>query len=113
MQRVIDRKLHSAALHGSAVGRQPAKGTGLRVDLRKLLRTTGAGAQVLDKLDRGRVLAKASPPAISDAHGEPHEAAGLIKSLHQRGGVPLAMPHRLAKTLMAPVGPGGKDDTEQ
>ena len=41
------------------------------------------------------VVNKAEP--IVDHRGEKHEAAGLIKSLHQSGGAPLAMPLSLRK----------------
>lgn len=42
-----------------------------------------------------QVFTKAEP--IVDDHGEKHEAASLIKSLHQSGGAPLAMPLSLRK----------------
>lgn len=45
---------------------------------------TGEGDAALSKLQ--------NPEDIVDSLGEKHEAAGLIKSLHQIGGVPLAMP---------------------
>ncbi len=39
------------------------------------------------------------PAAVVDAHGEEHEAASLIKSLHQSGGQPLH------KAINAPAAP--------
>ena len=36
-----------------------------------------------------RIEENLNPPAIVDAHGDKHEAAGLIKSLHRMGGSPL------------------------
>jgi hypothetical protein len=33
-----------------------------------------------------RKLLKSTPSVILDDHGEPHEAAALIKSLHRSGG---------------------------
>jgi hypothetical protein len=65
VQRFIDRKLHPVRKA------QPAQ----RVDLRKLLRVTGATS--LDKLDRGRTLAKVEPAAT------PSEVA-LSKVLDER-----------------------------
>jgi hypothetical protein len=82
------------------------KTVGEQADLIKTLQAQPAAASIRvravaksdDLIDDPQAVKKTEAVAVVDNRGETHEAAGLIKSLHQTGGVPLALPGDLRKS---------------
>jgi hypothetical protein len=84
MKKLVDdavaplaKRLEEADALIKKLGEQPAAAS-------VKLRVLSKGEDVVDS-----PLAKKEPEAVVDSHGEKHEVAGLIKSLHRQGGVPL------------------------
>lgn len=80
----LQKQLDDAAALIKKLSEQPAPA---KVSLRAVAKTE----------DTDTELKKREPETIVDSHGEKHEAASLIKSIHSTGGAPLAMPTNLRK----------------